>query len=549
MSNGRAVMMGSRLLPALLLAIFAVLSLTSAVRKSATWDETMYLGLGAYLLENRTWDVPAASLQPPLSYYLHSLPLLFCDMHRACFKRGEVRDLAAAVERGQCLMTRSSPPGDRLLLLARLPSVLLGMLLGYGVFTWASRLYGRRAGIFSLLLFCLSPNILAHSRLITADISLTTFGFLSVYLFWANARSASLLKILLCGLCLGLALLSKHAGLLWVPILAVFSVWNALAGDSKSPSRTGSPWKGSPILTLGAVVAIAFFTLFLGYGFRGSVYTDSLLIQKGIVGEGFPAFLNGNVSGKGGWWYYYLFAFFMKTPVPLLALFAGGVAMLFRSSDPGDGFSDLCLVLPAVVFFGVFSFFTRLNVGLRYILPVFPFLMVLSGRLVRFALQRRLPWKVALVVLLTWYGGECLFIHPHYLAYFNQFAGGPKNGYRHLVDSNLDWGQDLKGLRAYLDRRGMDRVILSYFGSADPSWYGISYAALPSFIRLPPPQRPYSGVRPGDILAVSATNLYPLYVDLGPLSEYLRKTNPVDQVGYSILIYEIPAPGKGAAEP
>jgi hypothetical protein len=184
------------------------------------------------------------------------------------------------------------------------------------------------------------------------------------------------------------------------------------------------------------------------------------------------------------------------------------------------------------------------NIGLRYILPVFPFLMVLSGRLAGVALRGRLRWKLPIAVLLLWYGGESLSIHPHYLAYFNQLAGGAQNGYKHLVDSNLDWGQDLKGLGRYLDRKGVNRVILSYFGSADPAWYGIDYEALPSHILLNPKVR-CTRIRPGDTVAVSATNLYPLYVDLGGLSGYLREIGPVDHVGYSILIFRIPAGGEG----
>ena len=141
-------------------------------------------------------------------------------------------------------------------------------------------------------------------------------------------------------------------------------------------------------------------------------------------------------------------------------------------------------------------------------------------------------------LLLGWYVYETLAVHPHYLAYFNQFVGGPPKGYRHLVDSNLDWGQDLKGLKSYMDQNGIDTMKLSYFGTADPSQYGITYEMLPSFV-IPEPPTLCRELRQGDIVAISATNLYPLYVDLGVLGQYLRDRRPKDHIGHSIYIYEL----------
>jgi hypothetical protein len=144
-------------------------------------------------------------------------------------------------------------------------------------------------------------------------------------------------------------------------------------------------------------------------------------------------------------------------------------------------------------------------------------------------------------LLVGWYVYEAIAVHPHYLAYFNQFVGGPQSGYRHLVDSNLDWGQDLKGLKSYMDRNGIETIRLSYFGTADPSQYDIPYDALPSFVTSDPPTQ-WQEFKKGEILAISVTNLYPLYVDLAGLAEYLRETRPKDHIGHSIHIYELDRP-------
>ena len=141
-----------------LLAVFATLSLTSMTSKSATWDETQYLGLGVYLFENFRWDIPSLSLHPPLPYYLNSIPLLFLDLERSCFTDGRAGDVLAGVRRGQCLLRQSEPSGDRLLFWARLSSVFLALLLGAFVYHWGFKLYGTKGALLSLVLFGFSPN-------------------------------------------------------------------------------------------------------------------------------------------------------------------------------------------------------------------------------------------------------------------------------------------------------------------------------------------------------------------------------------------------------
>jgi hypothetical protein len=179
----------------------------------------------------------------------------------------------------------------------------------------------------------------------------------------------------------------------------------------------------------------------------------------------------------------------------------------------------------------------RLNLGHRYLLPVYPFLFVAAAGFAAWALERGAPrWRPwVLGALLAWYAAGTLRVHPHYLAYFNELAGGPRNGYKRLVDSSLDWGQDLPGLKAWLDRHPAANLKLSYFGMADPEYYGIHGQRLPGF---PPPSQVTTEINPGDLVAVSATNLQSLRMEQGRrLMRRLRDTEPVDQVGYSILIY------------
>jgi hypothetical protein len=191
--------------------------------------------------------------------------------------------------------------------------------------------------------------------------------------------------------------------------------------------------------------------------------------------------------------------------------------------------------------------------GLRYVLPIYPFLHVLISSLLRSRRVRSKALGVTTCVLGGWYAASAVGIHPHYLAYFNAFVGGPENGYRYLVDSNLDWGQDLKGLRRYMDEKGIDRIHLGYFGSADASYYGIDYDYLPSVGLAPkepgqfwwyeeeaactaPIEVPKGTVAISATLRASPGWMRPVF---GECYSWLRDYEPVDQVGHSILIYEI----------
>jgi hypothetical protein len=250
---------------------------------------------------------------------------------------------------------------------------------------------------------------------------------------------------------------------------------------------------------------------------------------------GRTTFLLGQLSDHG-FWYYFPVTFALKTPLPLIVLLPLALAWRRPASWRLECFSWL----PVLLYLGLTA--TRsINIGHRHLLPIYPFLFVFAGRAAAGLLAPG-AWTSRRGLLVAglgaWYALGTLRVHPHYLAYFNELAGGPSQGYRRLVDSNLDWGQDLKGLEAYLERKGISRIKLSYFGSADPAYYGLHAELLPGYM-APHPTEVTREVSPGDILAVSATNLQGVYLDPGdrPLMERVRALPPLDEVGYSILIY------------
>ncbi|MFO0909503.1 MAG: glycosyltransferase family 39 protein [Isosphaeraceae bacterium] len=291
--------------------------------------------------------------------------------------------------------------------------------------------------------------------------------------------------------------------------------------------------------------------------------------------RGYPVYLDGELS-QTSWWYYYLFALAYKTPegtilLVILSLGALAAAPWARA----HWFDELTVWLVPLFLLFVMSIFTNINLGLRYVLPVFPFIYIAAGRLVPWANRQadRLPrWTARGLVVLGLVGavGASLTIHPHYLAYFNVMSGGPDHGDSHLIDSNLDWGQDLVGLRRWLARNAPgERVGLAYFGQIHPrifdeqglgfDWFlpppsPGSMPLLPTRYRLEPRSL---RLQPG-LYAVSATLVRGLPWRVydrpaAPYEEsrwapwqawtnafsYFNVLQPIDRIGHSIYIYRV----------
>ncbi len=210
-----------------------------------------------------------------------------------------------------------------------------------------------------------------------------------------------------------------------------------------------------------------------------------------------------------GWWYWFPAAFLLKTPLAFLGLVGWAAADAWRRARR-IGFEAACLAVPVVLYFAT-SMASRLNIGHRHLLPVYPLLCIGAAGAARFAAAP--GWRrVAAIVLLAGCGASFAAATPGYLAYFNVLAGGARGGARWLVDSNLDWGQDLPALGRWMRGNGVSRVDLAYFGTADPRAYGIDYRKVLMVHDFHPAE---PAVRPaaGNWLAVSLTLLEGVYVD------------------------------------
>ena len=194
-------------------------------------------------------------------------------------------------------------------------------------------------------------------------------------------------------------------------------------------------------------------------------------ISEIVSRTGLSTFLFGNYSNTG-WWYYFIAAFLIKTPLPTIIFALLSIGLLLKQRQVK--LQEYFLLVPVIMFL-IVSALSRMQLGLRYILPIYPFIFIICGKLFNEALKGGKLFKYITVLGFGWYLYSALMIFPHYLTYFNEIAGGPANGYKCLIDSNIDWGQDLPGLKTFIEKEGNPEIILSYFGSDSPRAYGIMY--------------------------------------------------------------------------
>ena len=534
------------LLPFLLFAVFSVLFLHTAWTKSPTWDEIGHIGLGGYLLKTGRWDVPASCSHPPLAFYLHSPPSFAYPLNwdRWRYRVDQVRDIqflrAADTRRGNAMLLDRHYDGERFFFWSRATSLLPAALLFVALFSWSRELSGYWGAILTLFFAALSPNLIAHATLINTDFTLAVTSFCAVFTYRRLLLCPSIANLLVAGLALGLALMSKLSAVFLLPALFATTVWFWIFGDPSQRRSVAKIFGVAPITGLAGaylcVCILSIFILWAGYGFDYEPYILTIRSQLWDIGSGHTGYLMGQFSQQG-WWYYFPLAIAIKTPLPTLALAAWGLWTLARRSQKLEvGF----LIGPPLVLVGLFIFGNAKNIGLRYLLGIYPFLFLLVGASIHTALRCRKIYALSLLVL--FYAISTTQNHPHHLAYFNESIGGPEQGYRYLVDSNIDWGQDLKGLKTYMDEQGIERIKLSYFGTVDPRLYDLNYEWLPSF-DLPnfgdrPAKLPTTGV-----IAISVTNLVGVYMDMygqgRDLYSWLQAHQPVARIGHSILVYEI----------
>jgi 4-amino-4-deoxy-L-arabinose transferase-like glycosyltransferase len=543
--------MGRRM--ALAAAVFLLLlsyglMVSSALRKSATVDEQSHLFRGAAYLETGATHFLLG--HPLMASTLSALPLLTepelrLPVANAAWSEG---DWSVA---GDLFLWELASQPLRVLFLGRLAAIWITLLLGALVLRWGRQLGGWATGVAAAFLLVLDPNIIAHGRLITGDLPLTFFYLLTFYGYWRYAGAAGRNRagwpgLVVAGSGFGLAAASKFNAAVALPTLALVAL---------VISWRRRDWR--PVAALVPLLLVAWLVIAAVYGFQlwhgflpgGSIW-DDLLWQSQYVQKSHDVFLFGRVASES-WWYYFPAAFLLKTPLPALLLLV--VALLAhlvrRSRGVWRSGVALFLLLPPAVYLAA-SMVAALNIGYRYLIPALPFLYLFAaGVLLRRSAPESKPvlrWATAALLLLL--AARTIAVWPDYLSFFNAAAG--REGWRLLADSNVDWGQDLPALaRWQAEEESRAPLYLSYFGTANPSAYGVRFRALPTWDPAPEQEHPatqtYDPADPAPgLYAISANNLHGIVLDeQREAFAWFRAREPLARIGGSIFVYEVPARG------
>ena len=544
--------------------VHAWMAISAANTKSPTFDEPQHLTAGySYWVTN---DLRLDPENGNLPARWAALPLLFDNLNFVPLNdRGWQR--AEEGRTAHQFFYEVGNDADQMLRQARSMMSIFGAALCLLVYRIAREFFGTIGGLTAATITAFDPNFLAHGALVTSDVPAAFFFTASVWTCWQLFQKITLVRFLIAALSLSGLFLTKFSAPVVLLVLGAMSILQIFSRNeikidiARFKSALPEKWKKACALaTLSLTLAtILFVTIWASCSFRYAAWTDHradhdgtawhwsylldnaqgpvlktvrfarthhLLPEQYLYGLAYvrkheidrPAFLDNQWSIVGFRAFFPL-AFLYKTPLPFLFL----LALAGYAATTGHQLRSIRRLLnPLSIFilvYGAFALTSQLNIGHRHLLPIYPALFIACGSVVYLLKQNRgAILAVTAGLLVFWQIGESVAARPNYLAYFNEIAGGPSRGSTHLVDSSLDWGQDLPELKNWIDnhRAVVDQreLYLAYSGTADARFYGIEAKPISESLssRGLPPVR-----LTGGIYFVSATTLQSLYAEaIGP---------------------------------
>jgi Dolichyl-phosphate-mannose-protein mannosyltransferase len=482
-----------------ILLAFCLQALWVLPKLSATTDEPVHLAAGYSYW--KTHDFRINPEHPPLAKLIAALPLLL--LHPKLDTNDDNWRASAEYPFGFNFLYRND--ADRLLLWSRVAMVGLAGLGLLVTFLWARDLFGVPAGFFAAGMYAFSPNLLAHGTLVTTDVPLAVFTVLTLYFFWKR-------KDLYSGLALGAAMACKYSGV-FLPILITVVCF---VRDGRSAVKRLSIIAGSSFLVIASTFLFSQSPLIY--------FKNAALVNANHV-QNYPFYLFG-IMKPGGWWYYFLAAFVVKATIPTLVL------IVAAATDTVNGLKDRwgeIILIAAVVLYVIVISIGADQIGVRYLIPIFPLLFVWTSRSIpRLAASR--TGRVAISMLILWQAWTALHAFPNYIPYFNEAAGGASRGPAILDDSNVDWGQGVKLAAEYVRAHHLENVNVFTFSPFDnPPYYG-----LPPNI---PPSEAYARLvanHPSRGIYILSAHYVARMKSVSPAwSQY----KPIDRIGESLLVY------------
>lgn len=552
----------------LLVGFYLLLALTTAASKSAHFDEAAHITSGYYALNYADYRIATCNMilgQKLAATLLASEDIRPLDenIRLQFLADGGMPDFGFGT--GYAFLYRSGNDPQRILFRGRIMMVMLGLLSAACVFFWSRRLFGAEGGLVSLLFLAACPTFLSLSGIIGADMPAACLFLPTVWSYWTLLHRVTPFTIVAFGTTAGLLLLAKMSSLAFGPVALVLLAVRVWVGREmrvgygwSAPHRVIGRLQQGTVLAAAAIAAtlIVMGVIWSGYGLRYAAAPtgapgpglnwrqfdgqDSMLLRFVSAARGgrwLPeaflldlaslatltssrtAYLMGAVSFDG-WPLYFPFTFLAKSSWALVAAIVASVVLWMHSTkgtretespwSPYDCAPLLCFI---PLFMG-FSMMQTLNIGHRHIFPIYPFIFVLLGGL-GVVYRNKASWpKLVVGAIMAGAIASAASVHPNHLGAISPLVGGPDKGYRLLVDSSLEWGQELPAVKRWQDAHaaeledGTNGYYFSYFGTGDPESYGITARRLHSFFDWREPI--HDRLLPG-VYLVSATMLEPVY--------------------------------------
>ncbi|MFC1630228.1 glycosyltransferase family 39 protein [Patescibacteria group bacterium] len=582
---------------ALFLAFMLIICIFSLAGDSATMDEVAHLPSGySYVTQN---DMRLNPEHPPLVKDFAGAPLLLLDgINFPSNIDAWKTDINGQWAFGYSFLYEMGNPADQMIFWGRIPMVLLLIFLGFLIFRWARERYGNKVALLSLFFFAFSPTFLAHGRLVTTDVAAALGAVLASYYFLKFLKYPTEKNIIFAGLAFGIAQLLKFSLFLLYPFFGLILLLWVIFKVDRGKIREFIAYGIKFVL----VLAVGFLLIWPVYYFHTAnlptekieLYSQELLktnpLQKVIdppkvistmanneilkpwsyyllgvfmvterAAGGHTTYFLGEVSASG-WVEYFPIVYALKESLAFHILTI--ITLLFWAysiKEPfwykgfsrfknwaKNNFTALFMVL-WIILYWLFSLGSNLNIGVRHLLPTFPFVYILvSVGIVKLLSSSKNPvYSMAkygvLALFILWQAVSVILVYPSFLSYFNEIAGGPDKGYRYTVDSNLDWGQDLKRLKTWTDENNVDKIYVDYFGGGRVEYY-LEDKFMPWWGNRDP-----KDIEKGSYLAISATLLQggrgePAtgFTDgFGHYRWLYSYEPPVEKIGNSIFIYQI----------
>jgi len=571
----------------LLLGIMFITAVSSMKEDSLTFDELAHIPAGYSYLTKQDYRLNPE--HPPLIKDIQAIPLLFLDLNFPDNDQTWLQEESAPAwwvqfDFGKEFLYGSGNNPREIIFWSRFAAIIMLIFLGWLLFWWTKRITNNNVALGVLTLFAFSPTFLAHGRLANTDVG-AVFGALLAIIFWLKFLQTPTWKnVLLSGIAFGIAMLLKFSLVLLIPFFAIltflyvflfskpllsylskslivgfagfmliiwpvyqFHVWNYPA--EQQLRDTIADISGHPIPP---AKDIAIWMAGQEPLRAPAQYLRGLLMASQRTAWGNTTYYLGEISADS-WQSYFPMLYLLKIPLAfhLLSLSALCFFLIWLRKTSWRSIFDsarknfwLIALFLWVAVYWLAALIGNLNIGIRHLLPVFPFTYILAVFGIYQAVKSISKTKLRQAVtfffflLFGWYCFSSLSAFPHYLSYYNGLAGGTENGYKVAVDSNYDWGQDFYRLLTFVEEEKIEKIYLDYFGGEDEEyWLGQKYIRLnPKEMKEPP--KGWLAVSLNQLVGGIAEPVPGFDQETG-YYDWLKEYSPVAKAGYSIFIYRV----------